>query len=122
VEDQFIMATDLKRRLEDMGYEIVGIAGKGEDAIKKTGETKPDLILMDVRIQGKLDGIDTAHQIRKRYNIPIFFLTAHYDDETLERAKKTYPIGYLTKPYSEIGIHTSIQMALNKQNEPKIRI
>ncbi|WP_048190133.1 response regulator [Methanobacterium sp. SMA-27] len=111
VEDEIIMANDLKQQLEEIGYEVVGITGNGEDAIKKTGETKPDIILMDIVLKGEIDGIETTQQIRNLYNIPVIYLTSNYDDKILERAAKTYPAGYITKPYDHIGIHTAIQMA-----------
>ncbi len=122
VEDEIILANDLKNQLEKMGYVVVCIAGNGKDAIKKTGETKPDLILMDITLKGELDGIDTAQKIHDLYDIPFIYLTAYYDDKTLERASITQPYGYLTKPYNEIELNTAIKLALYKhQNEQTLK-
>jgi two-component system, response regulator PdtaR len=121
VEDEFIAAADLKERLENLGYNIMGIANTGEDAIKKTGETHPDIILMDIMLKGKMDGIEAAQQIRDLYNIPFIYLTAYFDNATLKRAKKTEPYGYITKPYDEIRIRSTIEMAVyNHQKEQKV--
>ena len=116
VEDEFIMANDLKQQLEKIGYEIVGITGKGEDAIKKTGETNPDIILMDIVLKGEIDGIETTQQIRNLYNTPVIYLTSNYDETILERAAKTYPADYITKPYDLIRIHTAINKLIPKTN------
>ena len=116
VEDQIILANDLKLQLEKLGYMVVGIAGNGKDAIKKIGKIKPDLILMDIEIKGDIDGIETAQKIRDLYNIPFIYLTACFDDEILERTSITQPYGYITKPYNEIGLKTAIKLALYKHH------
>jgi two-component system, response regulator PdtaR len=122
VEDEIILANDIKQRLEKLGYIISGIVGNGKDAIKKTEESDPDLILMDVVLKGDMDGIETAQQILDLYNTPVIYLTSYYDDEILERASKTQPYGYITKPFEDIGLHTAIQMALYKhQNEQQMK-
>ncbi len=115
VEDVIIVATDLQQRLEKLGYNIVGIVNNGNDAIKITEETKPDLILMDIILKGDLDGIETVQIINELHNIPHIYLTFYYDDKTLERASKTQPFGYITKPFDDIGLYTAIQLALLKQ-------
>jgi CheY-like chemotaxis protein len=115
VEDVIIIATDLQQRLEKLGYNIVGIVNNGNDAIKITEETKPDLILMDIILKGDLDGIETVQIINELHNIPHIYLTSYYDDKTLERASKTQPFGYITKPFDDIGLYTAIQLALLKQ-------
>jgi len=121
VEDEFITAADLKQRLEKLGYNILGIADNGEDAIKKTRETHPDMVLIDIILKGEMDGIETAQQIRDLYDIPFIYLTAYYDDTTLERAKKTEPYGYILKPFEETRIQSTIKMAVYKhQNEQKL--
>lgn len=119
VENERIVANDLKQQLEDLGYEVIGISGTGEDALKKTREKSPDLILMDIIITGDVDGIETAKQIKERYSIPFIYLTAYYDDEILERASLTQPAGYITKPFNNVGIHAAIQMALYQQKKLK---
>lgn len=123
VEDEYIVAKDLKLRLENMGHDVVGIASEGKEALRKTGETIPDLILMDIVLQGDLDGIETAQRIKNRYAIPFVYLTSYYDDGILERAAKTQPYGYLTKPYDDIGLNTAILMAIFKyKNEKRVTI
>ncbi len=119
VENERIVANDLKQQLEDLGYEVIGISGTGEDALKKTREKSPDLILMDIIITGDVDGIETAKQIKEQYSIPFIYLTAYYDDEILERASLTQPAGYIIKPFNNVGIHAAIQMALYQQKKLK---
>jgi len=116
VEDQMILANDLQLQLENLGYIVVGIAGNGKKAIKKIGEIKPDLILMDIVIRGDMDGIETAQKIRDLYNIPFIYLTAYFDDGILERASLTQPYGYITKPYNDISLNTAIKLALYKHH------
>jgi len=114
VEDDIIMAADLKQRLESMGYNIVGIASKGKDAIKKCKETNPDLILMDIFIKGDIDGIETAQTIRNIYNIPHIYLTGNYDNTIFKRAATTLPHGYITKPFDDTGLQNAIERAFIK--------
>ena len=115
VEDEIIVATDLKQRLENLGYNIVGITAKGRDAIKITGETNPDLILMDIMLKGGLDGIETAQKIRNVYNIPFIYLTGSTDNTILERAETTKPIGYIIKPFDDLSIQNSIEIAFTNE-------
>ncbi|MGP1385824.1 MAG: response regulator [Thainema sp.] len=112
VEDESVVAYDLQDVLEDFGYQVVAIADCGEDAIAIALEQRPDLILMDIRLQGELDGTQVAQQIRQHYNVPIVYLTAHTDNKTLKRVKATSAFGYLTKPFREKELHTSIEVAL----------
>jgi CheY-like chemotaxis protein len=114
VEDETIVAMTLEDALQGMGYTVAGTASTAEDAIKLAGETRPDLILMDIRIQGEKDGIAAAVAINSLYNIPIVYLTAHSDDKTLERAVKTQPYGFLIKPFRERELHSTIEIALYK--------
>ena len=122
VEDESIVAKDLKQRLENMGYFVLGIVSNGKDAISKSNEMQPNIILMDIILKGDLDGIKTAQIIRKLHDIPFIYLTAYYDNEILERASMTNPYGYITKPFDDIGLYTSIQMALYKfEREKKLK-
>ena len=97
-----------------MGYNIVGIAASGEDAIKKCGKIKPDLVLMNIMLKGDLDGIETAQKIRNLYNIPFIYLTGYLDNRIIERAKITKPYGYISKPFDDPGIKNAIEMAFIK--------
>lgn len=117
VENERIVANDIKELLEDLGYDVIGISGTGEDALKKVRERNPDLILMDIILTGKVDGIETAQQISELYSIPFIYLTAYYDDDVLERAALTQPAGYITKPFDSVGLHAAIQMALYKEKK-----
>jgi PAS domain S-box-containing protein len=114
VEDESIVAMDVKNRLIRLGYEVCGLASSGEEAIQKTIQSRPGLILMDIRLKGQMDGIIAAEQIRSWYDVPIIFLTAYSDEATLQRAKVTEAFGYLLKPLEERELHITIEMALYK--------
>ena len=114
VEDEQIVATELREMLTSLGYRIVATASTGSEALARTEETQPDLILMDIRIKGEMDGIETAGKITDRWDIPIIYLTAHADRETLRRAKLTGPMGYVLKPFSERELQIAIEMAIYK--------
>ena len=119
VEDEQITAADLEASLEDLGYAVTAIASSGKQAIRSAETTLPDLVLMDIRIKGEMDGVDAARQIRQRFDIPVIYLTAHADDETLERAKSAEPLGYIVKPFQESELRAAIQMALHKDKADK---
>ncbi|SFM71297.1 response regulator [Methanolobus profundi] len=112
VEDESIIALNIKKKLKSFGYTVPAMATTGEDAIKMAEITFPDLILMDVRLKGEMDGIQTAAEIRKKFDIPIIFLTAYSDDKVLERAKKTEPYGYIVKPFKANDLKSNIEVAL----------
>lgn len=130
VEDERITAEDLKEGLEGLGYEVPAIISTGEEAIQKAKELSPDLILMDILLEGDMDGIQAAEKIRSRYGIPIIYLTAYSDENTVERAKITEPSGYIikgglsfiNKPFEEGELHTTIEITLYKHKiESKLR-
>jgi PAS domain S-box-containing protein len=114
VEDEGIIARDIRDSLEGMGYDVIGVEVSGEKAIDTVGRERPDLVLMDVVLQGPVDGIKAASEIRSRYNIPVIYLTAYADEQILERAKPTQPFGYLIKPFEEKELNFTIEMALYK--------
>lgn len=114
VEDERIVAEDIKLRLNGLAYTVCGIAFSGEEAVKKIGEMRPDLVLMDIILEGSMDGIEAASLVKSRFGIPVIYLTAYADDETLERAKMTEPFGYLLKPFEDRDLKTTIEMALYK--------
>lgn len=114
VEDEAIVAKDLQYRLKKFGYTVPAIASSGEEAINKAVETSPDLVLMDIRLKGAMDGIEAAQEIYKRLDIPVIYLTAYADEKTLERAKITAPFGYILKPFKERELQTNIEIALTK--------
>lgn len=122
VEDELIEATDLKKRLENLGYSVLGIAGTGEDAIQKAQKLFPNLVLMDINLKGDMNGIQAAATIIENNDIPVIYLTAYFDDETLEQAKKTAPYGYIIKPYEDMGLRSAIEMAVyNHQSEQRLK-
>jgi two-component system response regulator LytT len=114
VEDEAIVASDIQYSLQKLGFFVTGVAASGELALTMIKKNQPDLILMDIMLQGKLSGLDTAELIMKTYSIPIIFLTAYVDEVTLSRAKKCQPFGYIIKPFKEIQLQTAIEMALYK--------
>lgn len=117
VEDESIVAKDIQHSLKKLGYTVVDICSNGEDAIRVAEELKPDLVLMDIMLKGDMSGIEAASQIREKYNIPIIYLTAYADESTLGKAKVTEPYGYIIKPFKEIDLHTSIEMAIYKHEK-----
>jgi PAS domain S-box-containing protein len=122
VEDEAVVAADLAGKLERAGYRSVGIAADGVDAIETAKAMAPDLVLMDIRLSGDIDGIDTAERIRAFRNVPIVYLTAHSDTDTLRRAATTEPFGYILKPFEERDLTTQIEIALYKhQAERRLR-
>lgn len=114
VEDEMLVAADLRYHLTGIGYTVAEIVASGEEALKWVERAVPDLILMDIHLAGHIDGITTAELIRARFDIPVIYLTAFADEETLQRARLTQPFGYLLKPFNSPDIHTTIEMALYK--------
>ncbi|GAB1433299.1 hypothetical protein MASR2M29_19240 [Spirochaetota bacterium] len=120
VEDEKIIAIDLQRRLERLGYIVSGMAGEGYEAIDLSIKHSPDIILMDIMLSGPMDGIETAKAIKTAQDIPIIFLTAYTDEKNLERAKKVEPYGYILKPFKERELYTTIDIALYKHKMTSI--
>jgi len=117
VEDERITAEDLQETLTDLGYVVTASVSSGADAISQAEKNMPDLALMDVCIQGDMDGTETARVLRERFNIPVIYLTAHADSSTVTKAKDAVPLGYITKPFQEAALHASIEIALHKHSE-----
>jgi diguanylate cyclase (GGDEF)-like protein/PAS domain S-box-containing protein len=122
VEDEGLIARDIEDMVRNAGYEICAVVGTGEDAVEKAETTHPDLILMDIILRGAMDGVEAAEKIREQFNIPVIYLTAHTDENTLERAKLTEPLGYTLKPVEQKELMTVMEMALYKhQMENKLK-
>lgn len=119
VEDESIVSKDIQHSLKKLGYNVVGAAATGEKAIELVRSEKPDVVLMDIMLKGDMSGIDTAEIVDKEVNIPIIYLTAYADEATLAKAKITEPYGYIIKPFKEIDLHTSIEMAIYKSVKNK---
>ena len=114
VDDEDSVARYMQKKLESLGYAVPAIAFSGEEAIREAAATRPDLILMDIRLPGGLDGVEATGKIQARFNIPVVYLTAYADDETLQRAKISEPYGYILKPSNEVELQTTISIALYK--------
>ncbi len=119
VEDEAVIALNIKEMLEQRNFEIAGIASKGEEAVKLALQQKPDLILMDIILSGKMDGVAAYEKIKAQYDIPVIYLTAHSDEMTLNRAKKTEPQGYILKPISQRELYSAVDISLYKHKIAK---
>jgi two-component system, cell cycle sensor histidine kinase and response regulator CckA len=119
VEDEGIIASHIATRLERNGYTVAGILASSEEALDRIPSLMPDLILMDIRINGDTDGIELANKVRERFDIPIIYLTAHSDRQTIDRAKSTGAFGFLTKPIHHTSLYTSIEMALTRHRSDR---
>ncbi|NPV00807.1 MAG: response regulator [Brevinematales bacterium] len=121
VEDEIIIASSIRKWLEELNYSVIGIAPSAEKAMVLIDEQLPELILMDIVLQGDADGIELADRIQKKYSIPIIFLTAYSDENTLERARISGPYGYLLKPVNPKDLTIAIENALYKHQEDNLR-
>ena len=112
IEDDDVIAKTTQWRLERLGYELCGKSATGEEAIADIEKNLPDLILIDISLSGSMDGIEVGHTVKKRFNIPFLYLTAHEDADTIARAKATTPSGYIIKPFDDRNLKVAIEMAL----------
>lgn len=119
VEDESIVSKDIQHSLKKLGYNVVGAASTGEKAFELAASERPDIILMDIMLKGNINGIETAEKVKKELNIPVIYLTAYADEATLSKAKVTEPYGYIIKPFKEVDLHTSIEMALYKYSKER---
>ncbi|MGE0567917.1 MAG: response regulator, partial [Bacteroidia bacterium] len=117
VEDESIVAKDIQNSLIKLGYNVVGQANNGADAIEQIKKTNPDLVLMDIMIKGPMSGIEVTERLKEEMNIPVIYLTAYADEATLSKAKITEPYGYILKPFKEIDLHSSIEMSAYKHKK-----
>lgn len=121
VEDEWTIAEEIRMVLQSLEYNVTSMSSSGEEAIKNAEKDKPDLVLMDIVLEGEMDGIQAANEIRSRFNIPIIYLTAYTDDKILERASVTGPFGYIVKPFVNEDLKISIEIALYKHRIEKER-
>ena len=122
VEDEYIIAEDIKRSLLILQYDVIGILSTGEQVINFVEQQQPDLILMDIMLQGDMTGLEAARSINEKYDLPIIFLTGYANESILQEATKANPFGYLLKPFEDKELHANIKMALYKSNmEKKLR-
>jgi CheY-like chemotaxis protein len=116
VEDEAVVARDVQTTITRCGHEAVGWAATAAEALELAEETSPDLVLMDIRLQGEGDGVSAAEEVRRRFDIPVVFVTAFADEATLDRAKAAGPYGFVVKPFSEVDLRVAIEIAVNKHD------
>lgn len=119
VEDEMIIAAKISLQLTQMGYEVVGVMPRGEEAVQHCQVSPPDLVLLDIQLKGDIDGIETAKQIRLKHDLPIIFLTANADHLHFEKAKETRPHAFISKPFRKLDLRRAVQLALvNRESNP----
>ncbi len=114
VEDEAIVALDIRHRLQALGYDIAGVVASGGEAVKLVEETRPDLVMMDIVLKGDTSGTEAATEIHRRWKTPVIFLTAFADPQTLEKAKTAEPYGYIPKPFDDTDLRIGVEIALHK--------
>jgi CheY-like chemotaxis protein len=114
VEDEIIVANNLRVRLQGLGYVVVGVAASGEQAIRQAAEMRPDAVLMDIKLPGSVSGLEAAQEIRTRFDVPVIYMTGLADDATLRQANLTDPAGYVSKPFELEELRDAIEAALHK--------
>lgn len=120
VEDDMIIAANISLQLSKLGYEVTGIESRGEDAINHARENHPDLILMDINLKGKIDGIATAKSVQKFLDIPIIYLTANADEASFQKAKETHPYAFISKPFNKLNLERTIALVVEKISEESV--
>jgi CheY-like chemotaxis protein len=114
VEDESIIAMDIQYTLQRFGCDVCGVVSSGEESIESVSRTNPDLILMDIKLRGEMNGIYAAKQIQSKFNIPVIYLTAYGDENTLSQVDRTKPFGYIHKPFEETELQTEIVNLLDQ--------
>lgn len=114
VEDEMVIAANISLQLSDLGYEVTGILPRGEEALSHIKIDQPDIVLMDIQLKGKMDGIETAKEIELQYNIPIIYLTANTDETHFIRAKETHPYAFISKPFKKLDLQRAIELTVNR--------
>jgi DNA-binding LytR/AlgR family response regulator len=114
VEDEMITGATISLQLTELGYEVTGILPRGEEVLNHIKENKPDIILLDIQLKGKMDGIETAALVEQQFQIPVIFLTANSDDATFNRAKTTRPAAFISKPFKKLDIQRAIELTISR--------
>ena len=123
VEDEILVASDIQESLESLGYTVQGMVDTAQKAIDAVENELPDLILMDINLKGEMTGIDAARQITKEHDVPIIYLTANTDMDTVSKAKVALPYGYISKPFTDKDLRTNIEIAIFKfANDVKMKM
>ncbi len=117
VEDEMIIGAKISMQLSNLGYEVTGILPRGEDAILHVEENKPDIVLLDIQLKGKMDGIETAARLQETGNVIIIYLTANSDEATFNRAKLTRPHAFITKPFKQLDLQRAIELVISRMAE-----
>lgn len=117
VEDEMIIGAKISMQLTALGYEVTGVLPRGEEALLHLEQNKPDIVLLDIQLRGTLDGIETAHRIRLKADIPIIYLTANSDEATFNRAKSTRPHAFIAKPFKQVDLHRAIELTISRMAE-----
>lgn len=120
VEDDMIIGANISLQLTNLGYEVEGLLSRGEDAISHVRENVPDMLLLDINLKGKLNGIETAKAIQAFHNIPIIYLTANSDEATFDKAKETHPKAFITKPFNKLNLQRTIALVAEELGEIKL--
>jgi len=122
VEDEMIIGAKISMFLSNLGYEVTGLLSRGEEAIQHVAENKPDIVLLDINLKGKIDGIETANQLQKQGSIPVIYITANSDDATFNRAKSTRPAAFIAKPFKQLDLQRAIELTISRmagsENDP----
>jgi DNA-binding LytR/AlgR family response regulator len=114
VEDEMLIGAKISMQLTGMGYEVTGILPRGEEALLHVQENKPDIVLLDIQLKGKLDGIETALQLQQQFDIPVIYLTANSDEATFNRAKHSRPYAFISKPYKQLDLQRAIELTISR--------
>ncbi|PIB39520.1 LytR/AlgR family response regulator transcription factor [Maribacter sp. 4G9] len=120
VEDEMIIGANISLQLSTLGYEVTGIIPRGEEALIHINENQPDLVLLDINLKGKLDGIETALQMQKQHTIPIIYLTANADEAHFNRAKVTKPYAFISKPYKKLDLQRAVELTINQIQKEQV--
>lgn len=119
VEDEMLIGAKISLQLSNLGYEVTGIVARGKEAIQHITHERPDIVLLDINLKGDIDGIETAHLIKKEYEIPIIYLTANSDEEHFERAKITQPEAFISKPFKKLDLERAVALISTKLRTSK---
>lgn len=114
VEDEMIIGANISLQLSNLGYEVTGIVPRGEEALVHIKENQPDIVLLDIRLKGNIDGIQTAERMQKEYDIPVIYLTANSDDAHFNRAKATHPYAFISKPFKSLDLKRAIELIASR--------
>lgn len=117
VEDEMIIGANISLQLSKLGYEVTGMISKGEEALTHVRQNRPDIVIMDIQLKGKMDGIDTVQEIHREFNLPVIYLTANVDEEYFNRAKETNPYAFISKPFKKLDLQHAIELTTDRMKK-----